>query len=197
MGSEMCIRDRPDYGQQQYRVSLAGISRADGVKHRHSRVLCVSNGTGGSLPVPPHQQEAAAKGGQTARNRKSRPRGWHCAASAPHPVDPDMEPWWSTPWNCLPHRGTHPPRRAPLHPGNGKASRRTGIPEGSLEIDGGPGGHTALPQAGDKSCSRGASQGRQQSGRRRTRRYHHGKSWKAKRPASWTNHKLVPDLPTW
>ena len=46
-------------------------------EHRHTRVLCVSNGVGGGILIPPHQQEEVEKGGKVTGVRKSRPRNRH------------------------------------------------------------------------------------------------------------------------
>ena len=47
------------------------------------------------------------------------------------------------------------------------------------------------PQTGDSAYPRRTPQGSQPPSRRQTRRYRHGKSWKAKRPAGWSNHKRL------
>ena len=54
-----------------------------------------------------------------------------------------------------------------------------------------PGGDTARTQTGNGAHHQRAPQGGQQQSRRRTRRHRNGKSGKAKRPASRSNHKRI------
>ena len=44
------------------------------IKHRHTRILCVSDGCLSGIPIPPHQQEMPEKGGKADGIRKNRPR---------------------------------------------------------------------------------------------------------------------------
>ena len=148
---------------------------------------------GGSVPLQTRQQEAATKGGKATPGRKGRSRGRNALSSSilVPGGEPDMEPGWSTPWDCLPRRGTKPPRRAPLHSRHGKTARRTGIPARGHQDDGATGGHPPLPQTANSPRPRGTPQSRQQQSRRRTGRFNHGKPWTSKRPPSWSNHKRV------
>ena len=50
------------------------VSRADGFQHRHTRILCLSDGSGSSVPLPTHEQETSKKGGKAHGNGKNQAR---------------------------------------------------------------------------------------------------------------------------
>ena len=57
--------------------------------------------------------------------------------------------------------------------------------------DGAAGGDPTIDEASNSALPERATQGSQLQSRRRTRRHRHGKSGKAKRPASWSNRKRI------
>ena len=139
------------------------------------------------------QQEEEKEGGQVAPVRKSRPRnrrrGNNGIAATASYDDLPMEPGWSTPRGCPQRRSKQ--RTATIHLGHGKAPRGTGVPKRGVEDDGSTGGDPTRTQTGNSAHHQRAPQGGQQQSRRPTRRNRNGKSGKAKRPASWSNHKRI------
>ena len=161
-------------------------------QHCGARILCLSDGSEGGIPLQAHQQATAAKGGKTRGISRDRNRARYVVTKPPHHDEPTMEPGWSTAWNCLPHRGKYRPQRVAIHSGYGQKAQGAGVPARSDLNDGTLGGQHGHIQASNDPCPGGPSESRQQQGRQQARHHHHGKSGKTKRPASWLNsHKRL------